>query len=165
MCCGVHTVAHYDTGDGIASMLSIQRASGAYPALIADAGHSCVQAAVYPRVRSLVWPLPRLDIPVHCLYGTGTATDEGYVYDVDCFSASVPSPPKEASKGEGDGTVNLRSLEAGAGCARSLMPGVSGLPRPCCAPHAPTMMTRKASLRMAWCICTSENLSPGQASP
>ena len=72
-----------------------------------------MQAAVYPKVRSLVWPLPRLDLPVHCLYGTGTDTDKGYVYDIDRFSASVPPAPKEASKGQGDGTVNLRSLEAG----------------------------------------------------
>ncbi len=86
----------------------------------AETGRNRVQAAVYPKVRSLVWPLPRLDIPVHCLYGTGTDTDEGYVYDVDCFSESVPPPPKAVSKGLGDGTVNLCSLKAGAGCAQCL---------------------------------------------
>lgn len=72
----------------------------------------CAQAAVYPKVHDLTYPLPEVDIRVHCLYGTGKDTDEGYVYDVPKFNASGPPPPKKVVKGPGDGTVNLRSLEA-----------------------------------------------------
>ena len=71
-----------------------------------------MQAAVYPKVHDLTYPLPQLDIRVHCLYGTGQDTDEGYVYAVPHFNASAPPPPKEVRTGLGDGTVNLRSLEA-----------------------------------------------------
>lgn len=70
------------------------------------------QAAVYPIVHDLTYPLPEVDIRLHCLYGTGMETDEGYVYDVPRFNASAPPAPKEVRKGPGDGTVNLRSLEA-----------------------------------------------------
>ena len=70
------------------------------------------QAAVYPRVHDLTYPLPEVDIRLHCLYGTGMDTDEAYVYDVPSFNASAPPAPKKVVKGPGDGTVNLRSLEA-----------------------------------------------------
>ncbi|CAL8461900.1 g1431 [Coccomyxa elongata] len=70
------------------------------------------QAAVYPRVHNLTYPLPKVNFKVHCMYGTGRDTDEGYVYDVDAFNASAPSAPSKVMKGDGDGTVNTRSLEA-----------------------------------------------------
>ena len=78
----------------------------------AEAACVCAQAAVYPKVNDLTYPLPQVDIRVHCLYGTGQDTDEGYVYAVPHFNASAPPPPKEVRTGLGDGTVNLRSLEA-----------------------------------------------------
>ena len=72
-----------------------------------------MQAAVYPKVHDLTYPLPQVDIRVHCLYGTGPRTPtKGYVYAVSYFNASAPPPPKEVRTGLGDGTVNLRSLEA-----------------------------------------------------
>ena len=75
---------------------------------------------MYPKVHDLTFPLPKVDVRVHCLYGTGKDTDEGYVYDVPEFDASGPPPPKKIAKGPGDGTVNLRSLEACRGCAQFL---------------------------------------------
>lgn len=72
---------------------------------------------MYPKVHDLTYPLPEVDIRVHCLYGTGKETDEGYVYDVPKFDASPPPAPKKVVKGPGDGTVNLRSLEACRECA------------------------------------------------
>ena len=72
-----------------------------------------VQAAVYPRVHNLTHPLPKLDMRVHCLYGTGKDTDERFEYDVPNFSSSEPPAPRRAVQGPGDGTVNLRSLELG----------------------------------------------------
>ena len=74
---------------------------------------------MYPKVHDLTYPLPEVDIRVHCLYGTGKETDEGYVYDVPKFDASPPPGPKKVVKGPGDGTVNLRSLEACKECASS----------------------------------------------
>ena len=74
---------------------------------------------MYPKVHDLTYPLPEVDIRVHCLYGTGKETDEGYVYDVPKFDASPPPGPKKVVKGPGDGTVNLRSLEACKECAIS----------------------------------------------
>jgi lysophospholipase-3 len=70
------------------------------------------QAAVYPRVHNITYPLPKVGFQVHCLYGTGKDTDEGYVYDVSAFNASAPPAPSMVIKGPGDGTVNQRSLEA-----------------------------------------------------
>lgn len=51
-------------------------------------------------------------MPVHCLYGTETDTDEAYVYDVPRFTTTTPPAPKTIISGPGDGTVNLRSLHA-----------------------------------------------------
>lgn len=77
----------------------------------------CMQAAVYPRVHNLTYPLPRVGFQIHCLYGTGKDTDEGYVYDVKSFNATAPPAPKKVLMGDGDGTVNLQSLEACKGYA------------------------------------------------
>jgi hypothetical protein len=66
-------------------------------------------------VHALTYPLPEVPFDVHCLFGTGLDTDEGYAYDVDKFSAKAPPPPKRVRKGPGDGTVNAHSLAA---CAK-----------------------------------------------
>ena len=72
------------------------------------------QAALYPKVHDLTYPLPKLDMRVHCLHGTGVDTAEHFMYDVPRFSSSDPPAPSRVRQGPGDGTVNLRSLEAGA---------------------------------------------------
>lgn len=71
-----------------------------------------VQAAVYPRVHNITYPLPEVGFRVHCLYGTGKKTDESFVYDVAAFNASAPPAPSKVIQGPGDGTVNQQSLEA-----------------------------------------------------
>jgi lysophospholipase-3 len=74
------------------------------------------QATVYPWVHNLTYPLPRLDLPVHCLYGVDVHTETGFEYDIPHFNGSVKPPaPSKIRSGDGDGTVNLRSLEA---CSR-----------------------------------------------
>jgi lysophospholipase-3 len=70
------------------------------------------QAAVYHVTRNLTYPLPPLDMPVYCLHGTGVDTDESFYYDVDRFNHDAPPAPKNITKGDGDGTVPLVSLEA-----------------------------------------------------
>ena len=71
-----------------------------------------VQADVYEVTRSLTYPVPLLDLKVYCLYGYGVDTDEGYLYNVDHFNASAPPAPIKTKRGDGDGTVNLASLQA-----------------------------------------------------
>ncbi len=71
---------------------------------------------MYPVVHNLTYPLPKVDFKIHCMYGLGKDTDEGYMYDVDAFDSSAPNAPKKIFHGEGDGTVNKRSLEACKGC-------------------------------------------------
>ena len=72
-----------------------------------------VQAAVYPFVHALTYPLPKFNFPVHCLYGVDVKTDSGFEYDVDHFNATVDPPaPSKIRSSNGDGTVNLRSLES-----------------------------------------------------
>ncbi|CAL5222796.1 g5212 [Coccomyxa viridis] len=71
------------------------------------------QAAMYPKVHDLTYPLPKLDMRVHCLHGSGVDTAEHFTYDVPRFSDSAPPAPSHVRQGPGDGTVNLRSLEAG----------------------------------------------------
>lgn len=74
------------------------------------------QAAVYPRVHNLTYPLPKLNLPVHCLYGVDVLTEMGFEYDIPHFNATVlPPAPSKTRTGDGDGTVNIRSLEA---CSR-----------------------------------------------
>ncbi len=83
---------------------------------------SCpVQAALYPKVHDLTYPLPKLDMRVHCLHGTGMDTAEHFTYDVPRFSDSAPPAPSHVRQGPGDGTVNLRSLEAGRRYADSFL--------------------------------------------
>lgn len=74
------------------------------------------QATVYPWVHNLTYPLPRLELPVHCLYGVDVHTETGFEYDIPHFNGSVKPPaPNKIRSGDGDGTVNLRSLEACSG--------------------------------------------------
>ncbi|KAA6421991.1 MAG: Lecithin:cholesterol acyltransferase family [Trebouxia sp. A1-2] len=67
---------------------------------------------VYEVTRGLTYPVPLLDLRVYCLYGYGVDTDEGYLYNVDHFNASAPPAPTRTQQGDGDGTVNLASLQA-----------------------------------------------------
>lgn len=71
------------------------------------------QAALYPKVHNLTYPLPELEMRIHCLHGSGVDTAEHFTYDVPRFSDSAPPAPSHVKEGPGDGTVNLRSLEAG----------------------------------------------------
>ena len=64
-------------------------------------------------MHSLTYPLPKLDLPVHCLYGVGVKTEVGFEYDVDHFNATDrPPAPSGTRGGDGDGTVNIQSLES-----------------------------------------------------
>ena len=72
-----------------------------------------MQAALHPKVHDLTYPLPKLEMRVHCLHGSGVDTAEHFTYDVPRFSDSAPPAPSHVKQGPGDGTVNLRSLEAG----------------------------------------------------
>ena len=68
---------------------------------------------MYPFVHALTYPLPKFDFPVHCLYGVDVETDSGFEYDVDHFNATTDPPaPSKTRSSNGDGTVNLRSLES-----------------------------------------------------
>ena len=74
------------------------------------------QATVYPMVHGLTYPPPRFFFPIHCLYGVDVHTETGFEYDVDHFNGTVnPPAPAKIRSGDGDGTVNLRSLES---CSR-----------------------------------------------
>lgn len=70
------------------------------------------QAEVYEVTRGLIYPVPLLDLRVYCLFGYGVETDESYLYNVDHFNASAPPEPTRTQHGDGDGTVNLASLQA-----------------------------------------------------
>lgn len=50
-----------------------------------------------------------LGVAIHCLYSGGIATPQRLVYD---FAATFPDSQPIVEMGDGDGTVNLRSLEA-----------------------------------------------------
>ena len=76
-----------------------------------------LQAAVLPRVSQLSKPLKQLNIPVYCLYGTGVPTENGYYYKTPHFSTSAPDAPANVTHGDGDGTVNIESLQACEQCA------------------------------------------------
>ena len=71
-----------------------------------------LQANVYEVTRNLTYPVPLLDLPVYCMYGYGIDTDEAYFYNVEHFNSSTPPEPKKTQHGDGDGTVNLASLQA-----------------------------------------------------
>lgn len=75
-----------------------------------------MQAEVYEVTRALTYPVPLLDLQVFCLYGYGVETDEGYLYSVDHFNSSAPPAPTKTKHGDGDGTVNIASLQACAKC-------------------------------------------------
>lgn len=70
------------------------------------------QADVYEVTRGLTYPVPLLDLRVYCLYGYGVDTDESYLYNVTHFDDSAPPAPTRTTQGDGDGTVNLASLQA-----------------------------------------------------
>jgi len=50
-----------------------------------------------------------LGVPIHCFHGGGVPTPERLVYDT---VSAFPDTEPRVELGEGDGTVNLRSLEA-----------------------------------------------------
>eukprot|EP01026_Neomeris_dumetosa_P046799 TRINITY_DN3998_c0_g2_i10.p1 TRINITY_DN3998_c0_g2~~TRINITY_DN3998_c0_g2_i10.p1 ORF type:complete len:400 (+),score=48.12 TRINITY_DN3998_c0_g2_i10:149-1348(+) len=53
-----------------------------------------------------------------CIYGKGVETEAQYQYQINSFAKDkTPSPPKVTKKSDGDGTVNIRSLEAQKGVA------------------------------------------------
>lgn len=58
-------------------------------------------------VRDLIPP----EVPVHCIHGSGVATPEAFVFGKGQFPDTYPSQVD----GDGDGTVNIRSL---LGCLR-----------------------------------------------
>uniref|UniRef100_A0A1I7ZKU3 Lecithin-cholesterol acyltransferase-like 1 n=1 Tax=Steinernema glaseri TaxID=37863 RepID=A0A1I7ZKU3_9BILA len=65
------------------------------------------QRTRYPDVAALAAP----GVALHCVYGRGVATPETFSWAAGYFPDYQPT----ATNGDGDGTVNLRSLEA---CAR-----------------------------------------------
>jgi hypothetical protein len=70
---------------------------------------------MYPRLRKLhqgVLQPGVVPVPLLCVWGTGISTAEAHYYDVDDLRAiSTPEPTTVYSE-TGDGTVNLRSLQA-----------------------------------------------------
>ena len=70
-----------------------------------------------PRVSQLSKPLAPLNVPVYCLYGTGVPTEDGYYYRTPHFSSHAPDAPANVTHGDGDGTVNIESLQACEQCA------------------------------------------------
>lgn len=74
------------------------------------------------------WVGPEMpaNLTIHCIYGHGINTAESMYYDVDSFGADPPAP--DVTYGDGDGTVNLVSLETCtqfAGVDVMRVPGVS----------------------------------------
>ena len=61
-------------------------------------------------VESQTYPLTAHspNVTLHCLYGTGVDTPENFVFGEGEF----PDTPPHVVQGDGDGTVNRRSLEA-----------------------------------------------------
>lgn len=55
-----------------------------------------------------VWIDDPPNVPLYCLYGTGVPTPEQFVYGTDEFPDTFP----KTLFGDGDGTVNIRSLKA-----------------------------------------------------
>ncbi|KAL9974221.1 hypothetical protein ACROYT_G011236 [Oculina patagonica] len=55
-----------------------------------------------------VWIDEPPNVPLYCLYGTGVPTPEQFVYGTDEFPDTFP----KTLFGDGDGTVNIRSLKA-----------------------------------------------------
>ena len=80
-----------------------------------------MQATVYPFVHRLTVPIQPLDIPVHCIHGIGVPTEESYHYDTPAFSGAAPNEPNKMTQGDGDGTVNLASLESCKQYARAFL--------------------------------------------
>jgi len=61
-------------------------------------------------VQRLISPISQYspNVTLHCLYGTGVNTPEMYTYSEGKFPDGTPS----VTNGDGDGTVNARSLKA-----------------------------------------------------
>ncbi|KAK9800276.1 hypothetical protein WJX73_002429 [Symbiochloris irregularis] len=70
------------------------------------------QASVYDIVHRLTVPMPALDIPVHCIHGKGVETEDSYFYDIAAFNGKVPPAPNKVTHSDGDGTVNIASLQS-----------------------------------------------------
>ncbi|CAG0914669.1 unnamed protein product [Notodromas monacha] len=82
--------------------------SADYAAFYADIG-DLDGYEMYKDVKDLIDPRIPPGVEVHCLYGVGVDTWERIFYDDD---ASFPDEPSALVNGDGDGTVNLRSLQA-----------------------------------------------------
>ncbi|KAK9841450.1 hypothetical protein WJX74_006021 [Apatococcus lobatus] len=70
------------------------------------------QAELYGRSHGATYPLPKLNVPMYCLHGSHVSTDYTFQYDVQHFSAAPPPAPASRTSGDGDGTVDIRSLTA-----------------------------------------------------
>ena len=55
-----------------------------------------------------IWINDPPNVPLYCLYGTNVPTPETFKYGLNKFPDSFP----KTSFGDGDGTVNIRSLKA-----------------------------------------------------
>ena len=82
-------------------------------AFFSDIGFA-VGSKIRARVADLTGPLATADpgVPVYCAYGTGIDTEEFYEY-----TGSFDDEP-EVAMGDGDGTVNLASLQICQGFAQ-----------------------------------------------
>jgi lysophospholipase-3 len=63
---------------------------------------------MYKDVKDLVDPTQPPGVEVHCLHGVGVPTWEQIIYAKD---SDFPDKPGTLVNGDGDGTVNVRSLE------------------------------------------------------
>ena len=61
---------------------------------------------MYTGITSINEGFPAPNVTVYCFYGTGLLTPESFIYN-----ASFPDVDPEIMRGDGDGTVNLRSSE------------------------------------------------------
>jgi hypothetical protein len=84
--------------------------------------YACLQDAglnklgdIFPRledIRDYALRPGVIPVPLTCAYGTGVDTDTAYSYAVDKLNAATAPAPDAVTDKKGDGTVNLRSLEA-----------------------------------------------------
>jgi hypothetical protein len=85
-----------------------------YIACLQDAGLDTL-GDIFPRledIRDYALKPGVIPVPLTCAYGTGVDTDAAYSYAVDKLHAATAPAPDAVTDKKGDGTVNLRSLEA-----------------------------------------------------